>query len=492
MNDQTLDRTEIHDDHKKNEMDSMILDHKKMFDAHNIPLSESQFGMARKSSDDYETNALTFQSQINKPTVTFETSLSVNMRLIKDIFNRVCKKRGFSIIDDEREQITAMRKQYINLKDLCINCFTGKFKNLTSITTLRLTSKTNKITCRRKIVLKGLIGEIKLIKAVFFDFSNELEVHEPRPSPHKITGSSLFGDQLLIHSRYVPITEENNSDGEELAMSPQNLESYSFYEFRKILSSDQYAIGKKVAEFFKDFFESYGDSKASASLLPQPMAKVFYKINQVTETFFADFNYGKSETRKIMPFCKTSVEKFLFEKVYSNLFGMYQIKFDKQSTMFREQTHEILKEKNHLKHLKFLEIPLKFWLINPDKLTEAEELKEPLQEHEIPYINAINEFSKISKVRSPKEKLAVLLMVNSLMKSSVVEYHQGKQEITSMDEQLPILIYVVLHCQVENIAAELNFIHDFVNLDPTLESEEMLMANFKMSVEYISEKWKNE
>jgi len=45
------------------------------------------------------------------------------------------------------------------------------------------------------------------------------------------------------------------------------------------------------------------------------MAKIFYKINEVTETFFADFNYGKSETRKMMPFCKTSVEKFIFEKV---------------------------------------------------------------------------------------------------------------------------------------------------------------------------------
>ncbi len=86
------------------------------------------------------------------------------------------------------------------------------------------------------------------------------------------------------------------------------------------------------------------------------MAKIFHKINEITETFFADFNYGKSETRKMMPFCKTSVEKYVFEKVFSTLYGMYQIKFEKQSNMFRDKTSEILKEKNHLKHLKYLDV----------------------------------------------------------------------------------------------------------------------------------------
>lgn len=71
-------------------------------------------------------------------------------------------------------------------------------------------------------------------------------------------------------------------------------------------------------------------------------------------------------------------------------------------------------------------------------------------------------------------------MMHSLMKSSVVEYHKGKEEIASMDEELPILIYVVLNCKVDNIAAELNFVDDYVQLDPTLESEKRLMTNVKV------------
>ena len=66
------------------------------------------------------------------------------------------------------------------------------------------------------------------------------------------------------------------------------------------------------------------------------------------------------------------------------------------------------------------------------------------------------------------------------MKSAVVEYHKGKEEIASMDEELPILIYVVLHCNVANIAAELSYVDDFVQLDPALESEKRLMTNIKV------------
>jgi len=68
--------------------------------------------------------------------------------------------RGFSVIDDEREQLTAMCKHFMSIKELCVSCFNGKFKGWQSVTSVRLTSKTSKVTCRRKIIIKGLIGVI--------------------------------------------------------------------------------------------------------------------------------------------------------------------------------------------------------------------------------------------------------------------------------------------------------------------------------------------
>ena len=58
-----------------------------------------------------------------------------------------------------------------------------------------------------------------------------------------------------------------------------------------------------------------------------------------------------------------------------------------------------------------------------------------------------------------------------------------------MDDELPILIYIVLHSQIPNILAELNFIKDFISLDQQLDDESMLITNISVSIEYIMKEW---
>lgn len=106
----------------------------------------------------------------------------------------------------------------------------------------------------------------------------------------------------------------------------------------------------------------------------------------------------------------------------------------------------------------------------------------PLNEKDYPYKDAYLEMDKLSKLRSPREKLGVLLMMHSLMRSCVVDFYKGKEEVSSMDEELPLLIYILLYCRVEDLVAELSFIDDYVNLDSSLESEKRLMTNIKVIV----------
>lgn len=108
-----------------------------------------------------------------------------------------------------------------------------------------------------------------------------------------------------------------------------------------------------------------------------------------------------------------------------------------------------------------------------------------LEEHELPYIDAINEIRKISALKAPKEKLGALLMMHSLMKSAVVDFHRGKEEICSMDEELPIIIYILTQADLKNGSAEFNLIDDYVQLDPSLESERRLMTNLKVMSEFV-------
>ena len=51
-----------------------------------------------------------------------------------------------------------------------------------------------------------------------------------------------------------------------------------------------------------------------------------------------------------------------------------------------------------------------------------------------------------------------------------------------MDDELPILIYISLHTKSENLLAELNFIKDFISLDPKLDDESMLLTNVTVTI----------
>jgi hypothetical protein len=104
----------------------------------------------------------------------------------------------------------------------------------------------------------------------------------------------------------------------------------------------------------------------------------------------------------------------------------------------------------------------------------------------MPYRSAILEVQRMPSVKSPREKLSILLMTHSLMKSLVVDYHKGKEEIGSMDEELPLLIYIMLNANIDNLAAELHFVEDYVNVDPMLESDKRLMTNFTVNLGYSS------
>ena len=120
----------------------------------------------------YEIN---FFLSMNKPVVRFETTLSVNLYQIKEVFEKICKKRyfkpscwrvltnvyrGFEIVDDEGDQITAVNKKTANWKDLLFSCIPSSSKSYQNLTAIRLHSKTNKITCIRRITLKALLGVI--------------------------------------------------------------------------------------------------------------------------------------------------------------------------------------------------------------------------------------------------------------------------------------------------------------------------------------------
>lgn len=69
------------------------------------------------------------------------------------------------------------------------------------------------------------------------------------------------------------------------------------------------------------------------------------------------------------------------------------------------------------------------------------------------------------------------MMMRSMMRAGVIDFHNGKEELVSMDDELPILIYIILMSDIKHVFSEINIISDFINQDPTLESEKRLILN---------------
>lgn len=106
-----------------------------------------------------------------------------------------------------------------------------------------------------------------------------------------------------------------------------------------------------------------------------------------------------------------------------------------------------------------------------------------------PFLASIAEFSRVVLYNTPSEKLRCLQSLLVMLRSQAFESSQ-KDEIISMDDELPIIVYVTLMAEVENIYAEIQFVEDFITNDEALENEKKIITNIRVSLDYIAREWK--
>lgn len=103
-----------------------------------------------------------------------------------------------------------------------------------------------------------------------------------------------------------------------------------------------------------------------------------------------------------------------------------------------------------------------------------------------PYLKAVWEIDKLSKTCTPREKLSCFLMMHSHMKSAVVDFHHGNVEIESMDDQLPMIIFILVFTDAPNLISNIAFVEDFIRFDSSLESEKRLMTNIRVKLHFLA------
>lgn len=67
------------------------------------------------------------------------------------------------------------------------------------------------------------------------------------------------------------------------------------------------------------------------------MESVKTVIEDTVTTLFSHFNFGKSNTEKMMVYCRPAVEKFLFTRLYPTLISLYEAKYRELDAAFADR-----------------------------------------------------------------------------------------------------------------------------------------------------------
>ena len=76
------------------------------------------------------------------------------------------------------------------------------------------------------------------------------------------------------------------------------------------------------------------------------------------------------------------------------------------------------------------------------------------------------------------------------MRSRFLEYTSGKDELISMDDELPIIIYIVTQVNIGNIFVELNMVDDYIKTSMKDEiMQNKMVTNMLSSLIYLVKTW---
>ena len=141
---------------------------------------------------------------------------------------------------------------------------------------------------------------------------------------------------------------------------------------------------------------------------------------------------------------------------------MYTYKFEAQDNTFLEWSYniKILKQEDVMRNLDIKErfiFSESLWFTNsywPSHSVEhgrkstdstGSPFDSSIVEHgeSIPYAEAIKAIEKIQEFTNPRDKLNCINESFNRIKTTVVDHYKGKFEIETMDDILPIFIYVI-------------------------------------------------
>jgi putative heme degradation protein len=67
--------------------------------------------------------------------------------------------------------------------------------------------------------------------------------------------------------------------------------------------------------------------------------------------------------------------------------------------------------------------------------------------------------------------------------------HGGREELASMDDLLPVMIFVTVRAAVPDFPGIVRIVDDYVKFKNVFELEERILTTLQVAIEDISQKW---
>ncbi|CAD8146164.1 unnamed protein product [Paramecium pentaurelia] len=325
---------------------------------------------------------------INQPNSIIELPFQVSTSHILDLFISCTKKKQYQILEKDSNQIIAIKENVAVIKNTLKRMICIQENTFEQICLVKIQIDTNQVKCVRIVSIRGITGHYDENQELINYFLSKID---------KLRNKKTQDQNMMNEaSEFVGIVNVSEEMENPANQNPYYLETSAYYMFHKLLCASNYGLGKKVAEYIQKLQNNLNNDQTN---IKQNVQQLNAFINQIVETLFQSFNFGKQETTQIMPYCKISIEKYFYLKLSHCILPQYQNMFKQQNELFRskkiDRNNIQIKSDLH----KDLQIP-EFNSQQTIRITEA-----------------LNELDKIEYMSYPREKLRCLQLMNAILKA---------------------------------------------------------------------------
>ena len=329
---------------------------------------------------------------------------------------------------------------------------------------------------------------IKFLK-LFSHSVNKIKIIRQTKTLSKYNLEQILNNQIqnkknvLLKSINYPKRKNLNLTEDETLVEISNRKANQYYEIYKTLSNTEYDLGKSIFDFIENFKKRYKEltspnaEEKIENINTRPiMSEIVKMIESCTNTLNCNFNNNNNNINYDSDFFATASEQYIFNKIYHYLYEIY----DKKYKNMNDEYLSIKKDINTNMSIK-------------DIMANAGVNDKYKGEDEFPYKTVIENVNKLSYEKYLKNKFEILTQSSLEMRSCILEYTNGKDDLESLDDELPIVVYIVTQINIENIFAELNMLDDYIKCsmrDDLVQNK--MVTNLLSGAIFISKQWDTE